>query len=344
MADLSGLLNEITVDNPCGENLEYDSARTDLDTKILGTPENQFSGEKAIPPNWKEVQKDALALLQKSRDLQVILYLIRSLINLEGWSGFRDGLGFLLESLQRYWDCIHPQLDPDDGLDPTMRINIIEELVSFDLVLKPLTLMMLVESKAVGRFCLRDIQYATDKLDVPDGTTKPEVSSIKAVFLDLDSDTLSATQQTIIDCIGFVDQIDSFLIEKVGASESAALSTLKSLLKEARYEFEGFAGSKLEGSAELDADSDENDTDDDSNVGKSTKPKAATGDITSRQDVLRMLDLLCKYYAENEPSSPVPILLQRAKYLVTADFMEIVQNLVPDGLSQIAAIKGPDLN
>jgi type VI secretion system protein ImpA len=38
----------------------------------------------------------------------------------------------------------------------------------------------------------------------------------------------------------------------------------------------------------------------------------------------------------------VPILLQRAKKLVTADFMQIVQNLLPDGLSQLEQIKGPD--
>ncbi len=77
MADLSGLLNEISPDNPCGDNLEYDAARIALDTDIQGTPENQFTGEKAMPPNWRDIQKQTIALLERSRDLQVILYLIR---------------------------------------------------------------------------------------------------------------------------------------------------------------------------------------------------------------------------------------------------------------------------
>jgi type VI secretion system protein ImpA len=55
-----------------------------------------------------------------------------------------------------------------------------------------------------------------------------------------------------------------------------------------------------------------------------------------------MLDLICKYYKDVEPTSPVPMLLNRAKYLVTADFMQIIQNLLPDGLTQLEQIKGPD--
>ena len=102
MADLSGLLAELSADSPCGENLEYDNARVALDADIQGTPENQFSGEKAAPPNWREVNKQALALLQKSKDLQVILYLIRSLIPLEGLCGFRDGLILMTAWIRRY--------------------------------------------------------------------------------------------------------------------------------------------------------------------------------------------------------------------------------------------------
>ncbi len=70
----------------------------------------------------------------------------------------------------------------------------------------------------------------------------------------------------------------------------------------------------------------------------------APGAIANRQDVLKTLDAICKYYAEYEPSSPVPVLLQRAKFLVTADFAAIVQNLLPDALSQLEVFKGPDPN
>ncbi|MCR3811683.1 hypothetical protein K3Z95_26440, partial [Pseudomonas aeruginosa] len=38
----------------------------------------------------------------------------------------------------------------------------------------------------------------------------------------------------------------------------------------------------------------------------------------------------------------VPVLLKRAKTLVTADFAEIVRNLIPDGISQFETLRGPE--
>ena len=66
------------------------------------------------------------------------------------------------------------------------------------------------------------------------------------------------------------------------------------------------------------------------------------GGINNRQDVVRALELICEYYAKQEPSSPVPLLVRRAKRLVTMDFMEILQDLAPGGISQVDIIKGPD--
>ncbi|MGP6219195.1 ImpA family type VI secretion system protein, partial [Pseudomonas paraeruginosa] len=68
----------------------------------------------------------------------------------------------------------------------------------------------------------------------------------------------------------------------------------------------------------------------------------ASGEIGNREDVLRQLDRLLEYYVRHEPSSPVPVLLKRAKTLVTADFAEIVRNLIPDGITQFETLRGPE--
>jgi type VI secretion system protein ImpA len=46
------------------------------------------------------------------------------------------------------------------------------------------------------------------------------------------------------------------------------------------------------------------------------------------------------YYARHEPSSPLPILLKRAKRLVGADFMEIINDLAPSGVDNVKLIGG----
>lgn len=344
--DLSEFFNDISADAPCGVDLEYDNERVALDTSIQGTPEDQFSGQKSEPPNWRDVQKQSLSLLKKSKDLQVIIYLIRSLIQLEGIKGFRDGLQLLEKSISDYWETVFPLLDPDDG-DPTQRLNIVEGLCSRESVLNPLSLCVFAENKAVGRFCLRDIYYATEKLPLPEGVSKPDIALIKAVFNDTELEVLQSNYQSILESAQLLQQIESEIAGKVaGLGNGVNLEAIKALLKDMRFNFEQFVGDKLNGGDQQDLVDDETaGAENADTAGISRKPAAkGVGEITSRHDVVKTLDLLCKYYAEYEPSSPVPIFLQRAKILANSNFMEIVKNLIPDAIGQVEHIKGPDSN
>jgi type VI secretion system protein ImpA len=64
------------------------------------------------------------------------------------------------------------------------------------------------------------------------------------------------------------------------------------------------------------------------------------GEISTRDDVIRLLDRLCEYYGKFEPSSPIPLLLQRAKRLVAKDFMEIVRDMTPSGVAEAELLGG----
>ena len=63
---------------------------------------------------------------------------------------------------------------------------------------------------------------------------------------------------------------------------------------------------------------------------------------TNNQNVVKMLDKLVQYYGRHEPSSPIPILLERAKRLVPMNFFEIMKDLAPEGIAQLTVIRGPD--
>ena len=52
------------------------------------------------------------------------------------------------------------------------------------------------------------------------------------------------------------------------------------------------------------------------------------------------IDRICDYYARSEPSSPVPILLKRARYLVHKSFPEILADLIPDAAGQFRVFEG----
>ena len=70
------------------------------------------------------------------------------------------------------------------------------------------------------------------------------------------------------------------------------------------------------------------------------KQAPLSNDIRDRNDIVGMLDRICRWYRANEPSSPVPPLLERAKRLVAKDFMALLLELAPEGAAQFRALAG----
>jgi type VI secretion system protein ImpA len=64
------------------------------------------------------------------------------------------------------------------------------------------------------------------------------------------------------------------------------------------------------------------------------------GAVKSRQDVVRSLDAIAAFYRQAEPSSPIPLLLERAKRLVSKDFLEVLADIAPDALATARAAGG----
>ena len=69
-------------------------------------------------------------------------------------------------------------------------------------------------------------------------------------------------------------------------------------------------------------------------------PRGLSGDILTREDVMKALDKICEYYARHEPASPVPLMAQRCKKLVTMSFIEILNEMAPDGVKQAQLVVG----
>ena len=53
-----------------------------------------------------------------------------------------------------------------------------------------------------------------------------------------------------------------------------------------------------------------------------------------------MLDNVCRYIEQAEPSNPAPLLIRRAQRLMSRSFVEIIQDLAPESLEQIQKLAG----
>lgn len=338
MISADDLLKPVSAEKPCGDDISYDPMFVELETILRGKPETQFSA--AEDPNWKALRDRSLELWKRSKDLRVAVALSLAELKMDGFAGFRECLVLLSGLIEKNWNDVYPRLDPADGNDPTQRVNIIASLAAplgtFGdpmRVIERLREVPLSNSVRMGRYSLDDILRSNSGTPGPNNKPAPAPAQIEAAFRDTNSEELQKVAQTIAECANLVGKLDELLTNLVGADKAADLGLLKSSLTDARKRLGPFLG-------EAAALSDEQAPAGDAPQGGGTASKPIAGEIQSRQDVIRMLDKICVFYTRNEPSSPVPYLLKRARRLAEKNFMEIIGDLNPDSLDQIARITG----
>jgi type VI secretion system protein ImpA len=357
--DVDALLTEISADAPGGADLEYDPAFMELETLARGTPE-AVMGDKIKPaeePEWPEVRTSAMALFQKTRDLRVAMILATALLKTEGVAGFRDGATLVRGFVERLWEHFYPKLDPDDNNDPTVRVNILKgfdgdgsaaDLYKFKQRLRE---AILTKSKRVGAFSYRDIQIATGELPPPpakDGeeVKLPDMALINAAFEDTATEDLIDTQTSLQEAMDQLKAMDAALAEKAGPGIGPDLTAITDVLRLLKGTIDGQLAKRGIGEAPA-ADAGAGSAGDaaaDAGFGGSVpaaRPGVAlSGEISSRADVLRVLDKICEYYDQFEPASPVPIFMKRAKKLVTMSFVDVIKELAPEAMSKIELYTG----
>lgn len=343
MINVDDLLKPIAEDKPCGEDFSYDPSFQNLETIVRGKHKSQFDDQDKPDweePDWKEVKDKALEVFGKSKHLTAGVILSVSLLKLDGVEGLRDGLAFLHGLVEKFWADLYPRLDPEDNNDPTERLNILNNLASLREPYRYALFIgqtVLCVSPAMGRVTLDQVLAAKQKA-AGSGGSSAELGQVQAAFRDAGPEAAQKVLTLVNEAISHAQGIDSFLDATLGAGSGVNFETLHKLLGEMKQAVEPFASDGAPAAETAAAD----EVAETASGAPAASRAGATlsGTIQSRADVIRILDLICDYYRNNEPSSPVPLIIQRAQRLVAKDFMEIMSDLTPDALSQLQVITG----
>jgi type VI secretion system protein ImpA len=238
---------------------------------------------------------------------------------------------------QRYWDQLYPLLDAEDNNDPTFRVNSLMAALVSDDALNALRAAPIVESRQFGKHSLRSYRLATGALKAdaaaPEADQKHEVSRIEAAFSDVSLESVKSVADLVNGAMAHLTTIQHVLLDKAGGIPedlkplTVDLRDMKSVI-DAQLARRGVDSGTAESAATGEPGQD------------AAGNQGPSGAVRNRSDVLTAIDRICEYYVRAEPSSPVPLLLQRAKRLVNKDFMEIVRDLTPGGVSEAEVIGG----
>lgn len=336
MLDTDKLLVDYDGDTACGENLEYDSLLLEVREAIEGKPEQQIGDDviEGIEPDWKKVKKNCLELCGKTHNLEVVISLTQALINLEGYSGLADASNLLKGLIEKYWDCLHPQLDPDDN-DPIERLNMMALFEDYKFLLT-IQKIELLKSKGVGSVNLYDIRHSKNNTDENNEDIKDE-KLINAIFKSCSDEDKEQQFLHLESTISNFQTISQLLQkeETIEASSVPKFTEFLKVLNESKSAIAAHINSETDGPGSENVES----GDESSVINNQSVNMNSTG-INNRQDVIASIEKIENYYRDYEPGSPVPLLLQRAKNLVNKDFIALMQELSPDSLIQLENILG----
>jgi type VI secretion system protein ImpA len=339
--DLEQLLSEVASDPPCGPDLEYDSEFLAFDQLSQGKPEQQY-GDTVIPaedPDWRTVDRAAGSLLQRSKDFRVASVLTRAWTRMHGMTGFADGLALTQGLLDRYWDAAHPRLEIDGEYDPVPRANALNILGNADGLLRDFRASALIQG--VGAPIL--VREAESILGA--GANDNPVMSRSQLATMLVNAHASGHPDllALLRAQEILKSINQTCLDKLGPESTPDFNTMLSLIEHLLHPILN---------QQQDAVADETGTvaevsDMDSGPGPEGAqgaPRQISGEIRSRQDVDRVLNLVCAYLERHEPTNPAPLLIRRAQRMMAMDFMAIINELAPDSISQVRMVTGSTEN
>jgi len=318
----------------CGDDLEYDPAFLELDQAAAGKTETQFA--PAEPPQWAQVRELSEGLLARTRDLRVALLWGRAGLNVDGLEALAPALRLIRGLLDRFWDEVHPRNDPDDG-DAFARLSVLGSLDKLDGFLGDVRQVPVLNDRRLGGLRIREIEIGLERLAARPDESVRTTGQIQGLLGDLpelafrlrvchaeSSEALKQLQQVMNDRFGLEQAIDV-----------RALRNMIEAVKLVLPEQAGEEGAAEDGAVELERSDD-----------GAGAPRRAKGggsqNIESREDAIKALRLICAYLERSEPTNPAQLLLRRAERLIDKSFLQLVRDLAPDAVGEVARIMGVD--
>jgi type VI secretion system protein ImpA len=346
--EFADILSALDPRLPCGEDLEYDADFLRLQQAAAERSEQQFGTTiiPAQPPDWREVEKQARALLERTRDLRVIGHLTRAWTETRGLPGYADGLRLSVDALERYWDAVHPRLDSVGENDPLPRMNALASLGDAQGCARSARSARLIDG-VHGHLTLREAEAVLDGSRgateaYPGGRTRL-AEQLRQAWLEQQPDVVA-----LLSAARALRRIQDLVASRLGRewvpdyrlmlrTLDVATQGLDDAPPSAAEQGEDAttAGAGAERAVATDAAQAAN--------GRHARADAQgavrwqDAQIHTREEAAAMLTKVCGYFEAHEPSHPAPYLIRRAQQLIAMSFHDIIRNLAPQGLEQFEA-------
>jgi type VI secretion system protein ImpA len=321
----TGLLEAISSEHPCGDDLEDTQLLASFDAYRIFGQSAPLSGET----DWREIRDRSLAALKTSKDFRLLTHLASATLRSDGIGSFLQLVPVAARWLEAWPDHVFPRVD-DDAI---LRRNALNGFADRMAVVDGVRRAPLIAHRALGSLSIRDIEIVNGHATPSEGETAPvDANQLAALLAATALEELGSLVVQLENAVLGLKSIEEAMRSLGGVQAAPDFANVAIPLARTLKLISDHVATRApsQGAA----------SESDSAAHSSNSTGVAVNGIRSREDATRALDAVAEYFRANEPSSPIPLLIERTKRLVAKDFLAVLEELAPDALAQAKAASG----
>lgn len=320
------------------------------------------TGDVAL--DWAKLLDEAEALARAGRDLRLLVIAARIMTNLNGLAGLAEGLNLLADTLEGWWDNLHPALREGKSMREAAlrRINTLCQIENDDAgILSDLEFNTMLRPRGLPVVSGGDLAAGavTQAMLTAEGTTGLSVAEqaeraarhearVARVLTacrasrDIDPETVSALEAGLAAALEALSRLEVALAARIGDDPPTRFPALRRMLQrmqatlacpEAQFAPAESAAAVMPADAAAAAAVHVP-------AAGGAQPMGLPARLSSRREVETCLDLVIDFYERNEPASPLPHLARRMKRMVPMNFLELIEEIAPGGMKEFRNVAG----
>ncbi|MDF3854704.1 ImpA family type VI secretion system protein [Paracoccus sp. P2] len=326
------------------------------------------TGDVAL--DWAHLLDEAEALAQTGRDLRLLVVVARIMTNMRGPEGLAEGLDLLAETLETWWDHLHPALREGQLVREAAlrRINALYQIenadagilgdLEFNTVLAPRGLPVV----SGGDLAAGAVSASMLAAEGPTGLSAAEQAEREArhdarvtrvltacrALRDTEPETVARLETGLAAALAALDRLEAALAARIGDDPPTRFPALRRVLERMAATLASPPAQFTRAAAPATAQAADAPAAAPAPMPGPMPAAAAAAPasaglpsrLASRAQVEACLDLIIDFYDRNEPASPLPHLARRMKKMVPMNFLQLMEELAPGGMKEFRNVAG----
>ncbi len=326
--DIEALRQPVSEAEPAGPDLSYDPDFRRISRELDDVSAKDKPGDDPVVVPALET---AVSLLGRSRDLWIASHGACFALyagDLPAMSELVRAMGVICTD---FWDTCYPALD--EGSDPAGgRREAARQLATIGRTVKHLERLLLPPLKSKGRLSFKDVAGAADDRATGAQMIEQMSDAIRRAVDETPLEDWQAFSASLETLLADLAALVAAFTDKVYSGQEPDLTPLTSLIERIKRLSDAVVARK---SPVPEAAAEEGGTSDGGGA------PAVKGPVSNRAQAIQQLETIKAYFQQAEPSSPLPFLIDRVIRIANMNFMEIMQNVAPNGFDDAQRLLEP---